>query len=439
MATRIEELRVAASTAWDVFAHEMAQYNDDNLPTSEQAAHIDTLRTSATAAQRELNDAESFVAMNRDFQAQDATLRAGRNVAQNATAQGAQRLGSLGARFAERPEFAAWLATVAPSGNIPRNTIVHSPAMGFEGLLDLERQPYRGRRGELITGSDVTSGGAFVIPDQYGPLTELGRRPLTIRDVITNLTTNSDSVDYVRQVSETNNAAPVPESNVTDSLESGGEPGIKPESGMTFERKNAPVITIAHWIPATTRALQDAGQLRGLIDAFLRYGVELELEDQIVTGDGTGENFEGILEVDGLQIQPFTEDIFRTTRQARRKVLTVGRRRPNAFLLNPIDWENIELEKDDNGRYYYSGPIGMGPEQLWRLPVIESEAIPQGTGLVGDFSTCVLWDRMQASIAVSNSHADFFIRNMVAILCELRAAFGVLKPNALVAIEMAGS
>jgi hypothetical protein len=30
----------------------------------------------------------------------------------------------------------------------------------------------------------------------------------------------------------------------------------------------------------------------------------------------------------------------------------------------------------------------------------------------------------------SDSHADFFIRNLVAILGELRAAFGVLRPAA---------
>lgn len=430
MATRVEELRQTASTAWDAFSHEMAQYSDENLPTAEQAAHIDELRTTATAAQRELTEAERFMEQRAAWESEQA----GSNRIHRPPAALIEDIrrpqASLGARFVALPEFQAWLRTVAPNGQIANRSIVSSPPLAFRGLSELNA---------LVTAGDVTSGGALIVPDQYAQITEFGRRPLTVRSVITNLQTDSDSVEFVRITAETNNAAVVPEATATDSAESGAEPGFKPESDLAFERVNTPVKTIAHWIAATSRALQDASSIRGIIDAFLRYGVELELEDQIVQGDGIGENFDGILATQGLQVQPFVDDVFKTTRQARRKVRTIGRRIPNAYLFNPVDWENIELQKDANERYYFNGPINQGPLTLWGLPVIESEAVPEGTGLVGDFTTCVLWDRMQASISVSNSHADFFIRNLVAILCELRAAFGVLKPNALVEIEMAGS
>ncbi|MEE3918198.1 hypothetical protein V2I01_04875 [Micromonospora sp. BRA006-A] len=42
----------------------------------------------------------------------------------------------------------------------------------------------------------------------------------------------------------------------------------------------------------------------------------------------------------------------------------------------------------------------------------------------------------QANISITDSHADFFIRNLVAILGEQRDAFGVLQPNAFVEIDM---
>jgi hypothetical protein len=48
----------------------------------------------------------------------------------------------------------------------------------------------------------------------------------------------------------------------------------------------------------------------------------------------------------------------------------------------------------------------------------------------------MLWDREQAAISVSDSHADFFVRNLIAILAELRAAFGVIRPPAFVAIDL---
>jgi HK97 family phage major capsid protein len=73
---------------------------------------------------------------------------------------------------------------------------------------------------------------------------------------------------------------------------------------------------------------------------------------------------------------------------------------------------------------------------LWGLPVVESEAIAAGTAYVADWKWAVLWDREQASVQVTDSHADFFIRNLVAILVELRAAFGILRPSAFVKITL---
>jgi HK97 family phage major capsid protein len=55
---------------------------------------------------------------------------------------------------------------------------------------------------------------------------------------------------------------------------------------------------------------------------------------------------------------------------------------------------------------------------------------------MGDFRKAVVWDREQANIQVSNSHEDFFIRNMVAILAEMRAAFGVIRPTAFCVIDL---
>jgi HK97 family phage major capsid protein len=53
------------------------------------------------------------------------------------------------------------------------------------------------------------------------------------------------------------------------------------------------IRTIALWVPATTRVIADAPQLRAYIDA----DIQTELEDLIVAGDGTGENFTGLMNV----------------------------------------------------------------------------------------------------------------------------------------------
>jgi HK97 family phage major capsid protein len=43
-----------------------------------------------------------------------------------------------------------------------------------------------------------------------------------------------------------------------------------------------------------------------------------------------------------------------------------------------------------------------------------------------------LYEREDVSIRVSESHADYFVRNGVAILAEERYAFAVNRPNAYV-------
>jgi hypothetical protein len=47
-----------------------------------------------------------------------------------------------------------------------------------------------------------------------------------------------------------------------------------------------------------------------------------------------------------------------------------------------------------------------------------------------------MWDREQGGISVSDSHADFFVRNLLAILAEMRAAFAVVQPTAFVEIDL---
>lgn len=338
---------------------------------------------------------------------------------------------SVGQQFIDNSQFKAWQESIGAATKSEHGRVGQSPAVSFDSKA-------------LLTGVSDTSAGALVQTERLG-LQDVGTfmRPLVIRNLVTNGTTGSDAVEYARVTGFTNAAAPVAEatSDVTIGDGTGGTVtaaagGLKPKSSMTLEKVTAVVKTVAHWLPATKRALSDAAQIRTLIDNFLTYGLEEELEDQIINGDNTGENFEGVLEVSGTQAQAWDTNLFVTTRKARRKVRQVGRAVPTAFVFNPEDNERIDLATDGTDRFYGNGPFGLGPDVLWGLPRVESEAVPVGTGLVGAWNMAVLWDREQAAIQVSDSHADFFVRNLVAILAEMRAAFGILRPKAFVIIDL---
>ena len=282
----------------------------------------------------------------------------------------------------------------------------------------------------------ATSAGAFVVPDHTDIIEMLGRRALTLRDVISVRRTSSDLVEYVRQTAHTNAAAIVPEATTAAAGAETVAGGYKPEGSWAFERVSTPVVTIAEWVPATKRALADAAQLEDLINAELAADIAEAEENAILKGSG---DITGILSTSGIQSQAFATDIFTTVRKAITKARTIGRVTPNAVMLSPVDVETVDLARENGatGKFLGAGPWALGPRTLWGVPILESEAIAAGTALVGDFSKAVLWDREQTSVTLSNSHADFFVRNLVAILAEERVAFGVTRPTAFVKTALA--
>ena len=56
--------------------------------------------------------------------------------------------------------------------------------------------------------------------------------------------------------------------------------------------------------------------------------------------------------------------------------------------------------------------------------------------MVADFRKAVMWDREATQVYVTDSHSDFFTRNILVFLAEMRAAFGVLRPSAFVEFAM---
>lgn len=390
--------------------------------TTEERSKVSDLLTDAKKAKDDLKTLQGDEAMRKSL------LNLGEGIefvnGKSDNGGGQRRALSMGEHFTQAKEWLDWFKQMAPSGTIPESRKgISSPAVSLKGFDMFGRKT-------LVTGDSVTSAGAFVESDRTGIYEPLGRYPLVMRDIVSGRTTTSDTVEFVRQTLQVTQAAPTAESNVTTYTGATGQvSGIKPEGAMAFERVVEPVKTIAVWIPATKRALSDAAQLRGLIDQELREDLGEEFENQMLNGDGIGENFTGLANTAGVLVQPFVTDILTTTRKAITNLLVNGKTIPSAWVLNPMDWETIDLLKDDQGRYYFGGPQVQGQKQLWGLPVVQSFFQPQGIGWVGNFRKAVVWDREQSTISVSDSHEDFFIRNMVAILAEMRAAYGIVRPS----------
>lgn len=268
-----------------------------------------------------------------------------------------------------------------------------------------------------------------LVPDMRVPgIQTLPNRRLRIRQLLPTGTTSSNLVQYARENVFTNAAGP----QVGGSPSVPGENQLKNESDITFTLANAPVVTLAHFILVSRQVLDDAPMLQSYIDGRLQYGLMLEEEDELLNGDGTVGTIDGLMH----QATAYNRSAAGTKLDWIRRAVTqlqLSEYDAEFVVLNPADWEGIELTKDNQGRYIIANPQSMLGPQIWGLPVIPTNSMTQSQFLVGNATMAAqIWDRQAAAVELSREDSDNFRRNMVTLLCEERLALTIYRPSALI-------
>lgn len=316
---------------------------------------------------------------------------------------------SLGQQFVESEEYKAFR-------NGPRRT---RGSRWSTGVVELNSE---------LLDSDAGSpgsGGDLIVPDYRPGILPLLFRRLTIADLIAPGTTDSNVIIYMKETAFTNNADTV------------AEGAVKPESALRFDQETDGVHVIAHWLPVTEQMLEDVPALRSYIDARLRLGVQLAEENKLLNGADSPAEITGILNRDGLRTaevaggspdDPNADAIFRQIMGIFNDSFVM----PDGIVINPLNWQTIQLMKDSSGAYMGGGPFMLPPvARLWGLPVVPTPAITAGTALVGAFrSAAQVFRKGGIRVEATNSHDDYFIRNLVAIRAEERVALAVYRPGA---------
>lgn len=305
-----------------------------------------------------------------------------------------------------------------------------------KGSVDTEL-PFR----DIIQHKDVYSAMASYTPTyniasnvQQLPMVPAPAQRQRVRDLFPQASTNSNLLEYWISKGLNNEGKG---SAATVAERSGGTFALKPQSDISFEHASDPVRLIAHWIPAHRNTLADAPQLRSIIDNQLLYGLALAEDDQLLNGDGAGENILGLLKRSGIQSYTPVGGDWKS--DSLRRALTLGELSgfpSTGFVLHPSDWEDIELQRGtSNDHYAITTNIAVGAQQrVWRTPVVTTPVITEGTFLAAAFGqACQVYDREQANIRVAEQHADFFVRNAVVILAEERLGLTVQNPGAVIA------
>lgn len=318
---------------------------------------------------------------------------------------------------ADRPEFKS-------AGQIAvENDDVKAMMEAGRGRVSLELEQ-KAIISALTTDANGSAGD--LVTPMRAPLVEAVERRMTIRDLLMPGNTSSGSIQYPKETGFTNSAATVTETAGT----------AKPQSEIKFDIVTATVTTIAHWVLATRQILDDAPMLRSYIDGRLRYGLRYAEELQLLNGDGTGTNLNGVYTQatamganPGVVASPQRFDVIRfAILQAALAELP-----PSGVVLHPTDWALMELTKDTTGRYIIGNPAGEAQPRLWGLPVVATQAMTADKFLVGAFSTAAqIFDRQDARVEISTEDSDNFRKNLVTILAEERLALAVYRPEAFI-------
>ena len=280
----------------------------------------------------------------------------------------------------------------------------------------------------LLTKNTITgdTGSPPSPSDTLGPAQRVSgavmgaQRQLRIRDLLTVLPCSSNLIEYTRESAFTNNAAP-----------QAGEGVAKAESVITFELAESRIVTIAHFLKASKQSLSDSGWLATFLDRRMRYGVLLAEEVQVVTGDGTGANIDGLLN-NATSFTPTTGDTKIDTLRRAIGALEDNDYQATGILMSPADWLEIEITKDTRGRYIFADPQNSAQPQMWGLPVIPTNSMTSGKFLVGAFDmAAVLWDRQQAMVEMFEQDEDNVQKNLVTVRAEERVGLSVFLPAAL--------
>lgn len=286
-------------------------------------------------------------------------------------------------------------------------------AWNFSALLDL---------GATTLTESAGSGGALALPDVRPGIVPGPQPPVVVANLFAPGTTTATAITYLREKTFTNAAAPVLEG------------GTKPESALVFESVTDPLRKIAHWLPATDEILEDVDQLTAYIDARLRGGVQLVEDHQLLHGTGVAPELLGLLTRTDLA-PPLTAGAGESAADAIARqiaaVQTLSQLVCDGVILNPSDYLLMSLVKTSTGEYLSSGPF-QAPitPVLWGRSLALSPECPSGTAIVGAFKAAAQLFRHGNGLRVeaSNSHQDFFIKNLVAIRAEERLALAVYKP-----------
>jgi HK97 family phage major capsid protein len=306
------------------------------------------------------------------------------------------------------------------------------PRLGAAPSLTPSEDQLRGLHEALLSHKSFrievdTKGPSADVPSSLMPGI-VGRlhEPTRILDLIPSAPMTTPSVEYLRHVSTTGTAGMV-------------APGaLKPAVVLTTDKLEARARKIAVTTKVNDEDLEDFGGFVSYISTELQRLVVDQENIQLLTGDGTGENLQGIFSVTGIltRVKAVAPETGIDTLELAATDLRNGPAYVDAtvFAMHPTTWSGLRLLKDGQGRYILGNPAEQDAAKLWGVPVVKSTGITVGTVLAADLPAAGQAHIRKGLVIQSDYGTDGFERNTTSLRCEERIALAVARPAAAIKV-----
>lgn len=266
--------------------------------------------------------------------------------------------------------------------------------------------------------ADLT--GDVIVPELQPEVTRDPVRSVfmeSIVDLIPNMT--SDKLSWVEVTDET--GAPLP----TAQLAAMHEKDFEFTEFKTFLKK----ITVVN--KHSVELLKDAPQLVNAIKNWLQEDMNIVSDQQLINGNGTGENLTGVISVasvfDATAVgtkRVAEANLYDVIRVVITKIAVVGKGKFQAtyVLLNPDDADSLDLTKDVNGQYILPPFRSADGTVIKGARIIENVGIPAGKFLVGDFRKMHVGTQGGVEIEMTNADGTDFTKDILTVKLRRRMA-----------------
>ena len=267
------------------------------------------------------------------------------------------------------------------------------------------------------------------------------RDPDSVIGLFDQIETNQNAYVYLEETTFTNNAGSVAEA---------ADISTSNEGALAFTERTESIRKMATFLPVTDELLADVAGVQGYVNSRLSTMMKLNMDNQLINGDGSAPNLTGILNKSGINTFDYSSysgslarlgQIYQAITEIRKDSFTEA----DAIVMHPSDWYQIVTSVTDvtssgsrNPLFVVAGGFGAdAAPKIWGLNVVPSTVIAEGTALVGKFGggeAAHVVMRQGVDLAVSDSHSDFFAKNQLAIRLTMRLGFPIYRATSFCSI-----